>query len=358
MSRSRSARAKLFRMTLLRTIAALAGFSLVASLPAGADALPRLPRAQFDVIPPSSRITGGIGHMQVYQPQCRIGPTHWARRRIVDIAVQEWAYFGFQTIDATQVQTRLLPPGILPDAQNPLRTPHLEHQALRLGTFEDDPDVADTIAGYWSAAPEGGAVIAKQDAAWNGPGGEAVNWVQPWSAAFVSWVMCEAGLGDMNQFARSISHRTYIDQAIRAHDAQAKGEAVTSAYIAYDAGDEPIAPGDLLCNSRAGTDYHDLADRRPEMGEYAPAHCDIVVSVPAGGERALVIGGNVLQSVSLTILPLARGTKPYPHPVTAEEIEGGRTVFAHLKLQADAVEPDALLHAPTIVALQARAASR
>ena len=346
-------------MKLLRAIAVLVALSSLASISAEAEGIPRLPRAQFDVIPPSSRVIGGRGHMQVWQAQCRIGPTHWARRRIVDVAVQEWGFFGFQTIDATQVETHTLPPGILPDAQNPLRTePHIAHEALRIGTFEDDSDVDATIGGYWSATPKGAEVIEQQDAAWNGPGGDAVNWVQPWSAAFVSWVMCEAGLGDMSQFARSISHRTYIDQAIRAHDALMKGEPVTSAYVAYDAGDQPIAPGDLLCNSRSGTDYRDLADRRPEMGEYAPAHCDIVVSVPPGGKRTLVIGGNVMQSVTLTILPLDKGNKPYPHPVTAEDIQGGRTVFAHLKLQADPVEPDALAHSPTIVALQAQAARR
>jgi hypothetical protein len=328
--------------------------ALLACLVAGAsavraeDEVERLPRTQFDVIPPSERVMGARGQVAVYQPLCRVGPTVQARRRIVDIAVQEWAYFGFQTIDATAVETQLLPRGLVPDRINPkLERPRIVRQFPRLGELEYDDRLDLTIAGYWSATPDGARVIAQQNRAWSGPGGDDVNWVQPWSAAFVSWVMCEAGLGDMTQFARSIAHRVYIDQAIRARD----GMAPDAAYVAYDAGEQPIEPGDLLCNSRGGTDYRNLEDRRMEIGRFAPAHCDIVVKLEEGRNRVLVIGGNVVQSVSLTILPLRREGAAYPRPVDESVIDGARTVFAHLKLRADAVEPNALDNSPTIKAL-------
>jgi hypothetical protein len=315
---------------------------------APAQAMPRLPRTVFDVIPPSDRVTGTRGTMAVYQPACRIGPTIQARRRIVDVAVQEWAFFGFQTIDAAHEESRVLPEGLVPDALNPaLSAPRIARQSLRLGTFEDEPDVDTTISGYWSATPDGARVIAAQNQAWTAPGGEAVNWTEPWSAAFVSWVMCEAGLGDMAQFQRSIAHRDYIDQAIRARD----GQAPDAAYIAYDAGDQPVEPGDLLCNSRGGTDYRSLADRRRQLGIYAPLHCDVVVKATA--DRILVIGGNVLQSVSLTILPVTRDPGRYARPVAEGDIEGARTIFAHLKLRASPIELNALDSSPTIKALKA-----
>ena len=79
----------------------------------------RLPRDQFDVIPPESRIAGERGDLKVIQPLCRVGPTHWARRRIVDIAVQEWAAFGYQTADARVVETRRLPDDVVAEAVNP-----------------------------------------------------------------------------------------------------------------------------------------------------------------------------------------------------------------------------------------------
>jgi len=72
---------------------------LMAVALASAQAMPRLARTVFDVIPPSDRVTGARGTMAVYQPACRVGPTVQARRRIVDVAVQEWSFFGFQTID-------------------------------------------------------------------------------------------------------------------------------------------------------------------------------------------------------------------------------------------------------------------
>jgi len=328
--------------------AALTGL-LAASLalPAAAQS-PRLPREAFDVIPPSDRVAGERGRMRVVQPLCRVGPTHWARRRIVDIAVQEWAVFGFQTVDARPVETRRLPDGVVAEAANPLRpAPRNARHMLRLGTWESDRDADATIAGYWSATPDGAEVIARQNRQWRAGADGPVDWVQPWSAAFVSWVMCEAGLGEPEQFARDISHRVYIDQAIRARD----GQAPAAAYVAFDAGEQPIEPGDLLCNSRGGVDYRSLADRRPDMDEYAPAHCDIVVRVDA--DRLNVIGGNVVQGVSLTILPVTREGSAHPRPLAAADLAGARTVFAHLKLQADPVEPDAMDRSPSIRALAA-----
>ncbi len=314
-----------------------------------ARAMPRLPRSVFDVIPPSDRVSGTRGNMVVYQPACRIGPTNQARRRVVDVAVQEWAFFGFQTIDASHVEDRALPGGLVPDTLNPkLPVPHIAREALRLGAFEADPGLDATIAGYWSSTPDGASVIAEQNEAWSAPGGVVVNWIQPWSAAFISWVMCEAGLGDMAQFQRSIAHREYIDQAIRARD----GEAPQAAYVAYDAGDQPIEPGDLLCNSRDRTDYRGVADRRRDLGFYAPTHCDVVVKVTR--DRVLTIGGNVLQSVSLTILPMTRDHARYARPVANFDIEGARTVFAHLKLRATSIELNALDHSPTVKALNAK----
>ncbi|MDO8933554.1 MAG: AFG1/ZapE family ATPase, partial [Rhodocyclaceae bacterium] len=118
-----------------------------------------------------------------------------------------------------------------------------------------------------------------------------------------------AGLGDPAQFQRDISHRVYIDHAIRARD----GAAPEAAFVAHDVGEQPIAPGDLLCNSRGGVDYRSVGDRRADMGEYAPAHCDVVVRVDA--DRINVIGGNVVQGVSLTILPLICDGEGHARPI-------------------------------------------
>lgn len=321
--------------------------AIIAGEPTAAPAQQaRLPREAFDVIPPGDRVSGTRGDLRVVQAGCRVGPTHWARRRIVDIAVQEWAAFGFQTFDARAVETRRLPEGVVAETVNPLRpAPRSVRHALRLGRWESEPSADAAIAGYWSATPDGARIVARQNAAWRAADDAGVEWVEPWSAAFVSWVMCEAGLGDLGQFERDIAHRVYIDQAIRARD----GAAPEAAFVAYDAGEQPIEPGDLLCNARGGVNYRTLADRRRDLGEHAGTHCDVVVRV--ADDRINVIGGNVVQGVSLTILPLVRDGAGPARPLAADDMAGSRTVFAHLKLRADPVEPDVMDRSPTLRAL-------
>lgn len=319
--------------------------ALAAAVPAQAEA-GRLPREVFDVIPPSERVEGGRGDLRVIQAACRVGPTDWARRRIVDVAVQEWAFFGFQTLDARPVEAGRLPDGVVPDSQNPRRpAPRQARHMLRFGDWEDDERVTTTVAGYWSATPDAAQVLNTQNREWRRTD-RPIDWVQPWSAAFVSWVMCEAGLGDMAQFARDISHRVYIDQAIRARDGQAPG----AAFVAHDAGEAPIQPGDLLCNARGSASYRTLADRRRDTGEYAPLHCDIVVRVEEDAALFHLIGGNVMNSVTLTILP-GVSDGDFLRPLAQDDLDGARTMFAHLKLRSPDIEPNALGAAPSIRAL-------
>lgn len=319
---------------------------------AHATEMPRLPRTVFDVIPPSERVMGPPGKMWVYQPACRIGATP-DRRRIVSLAVQEWAFFGFHTVDATDGSERVLPKAVTPEMINPNMTPaQSEGEVLLLSEQEHSSGKDPTIAGYWSATPDGQAILTGQNTVWNGPSGTNANWAQPWSAAFVSWVMCEAGLGDLSQFHRSIAHQEYIDQAIRARYGTEPG----AAYVAYNMGEEPISPGDLLCTAWGTRDYRRIEDRVPDAGIYAPTHCDIVVKTTA--DRVLIIGGNVLGSVTLTILPMTTGLGRHPHPVSEATIEGGRPVFAHLQLKAPPIEADALDYSRTVKALEAPQAAQ
>jgi len=197
--------------------------------------------------------------------------------------------------------------------------------------------VASTIGGYWAATPKGAWMVDRQNSRWNGPAGMASRWRDPWSAAFVSWVMCEGGLGSSNQFRRSIAHHVYVDQAIRARDAGSS----RAGFTAYDVGETAVGPGDLLCSSRRGG-YGTIAQRRRHLGVGARMHCDVVVKLEPDRKRILAIGGNVRGTVSLKLLPAAlRGGNLAPT----------REIFAHLKLRADAIEDDALDSSPTARAL-------
>ena len=310
--------------------------------------MPRLPRSVFDVIPPEARVTGGRGSMSVQQPACRIGNTADLRRRIVNIAIQEWAFFGFHTMDAAGGKASVLPAVITPSSVSADLSPaDAQEQMAEIQTAQaGSKDL--TIAGYWSATPDGAALIAQQNAAWNAIGRRPTYWVQPWSAAFMSWVMCEAGLGNPLQFHRSIAHREYVDQGIRTSD----GQEIYSAYTAYNPGARRIEPGDLLCTSWGNTNYHDVTDRRRAMGSYASTHCDVAVKVTT--DRVAVIGGNVMLTVMMSILPLTQDGGVFPHAVNEPRSEGARPIFAHLKLRATPIEANALDNSPTVKALKGK----
>jgi hypothetical protein len=141
----------------------------------------------------------------------------------------------------------------------------------------------------------------------------------PWSAAFVSWVMTRAGLAD---FRRSPRHLDYIRAAWR--DGGSGGP-----YRYTDPAVEKPAPGDLLCyirNRDQVLGYAGLAATLAGQGN-APSesHCDIVVAANVGGDRILhLIGGNVLNAVTMRQLPLDRsGHVVLPVPQAGSEGSNG-----------------------------------
>ena len=299
----------------------------VAPVPSAAQhaAVERVPAEVLDVTPPAARVRGVPGAMTVQPRACRTLPTADTRRRIVDIAVQEWGFFGFRVAAPTD--------GDDDDGGFRRRRPRLPPvEAQR---------VASSIAGYWAVTAQGAWIVERQNDRWDGPDGIAARWNAPWSAAFVSWVMCEAGLGGGAQFDRAIAHHTYIDQAIRARD----GQAPQAAFVAYDAGETAITPGDLLCSSRRPT-YRTIAERRRQMGVGARSHCDVVVKVDETGARIHAVGGNVRGVVSLKQLPAVRGELGKPLRPAMGDRE--RPIFAHLKLRAAPIEANALDASPTM----------
>ncbi len=294
--------------------AATVGFAQQASVE-------RLPPAVLDVAPPSGRVSGTPGSMTIRRAPCRNLPLEDVRRRIVDIVVQEWAFFGFPVVDRTNI-------GAAERARRRRRRPSRSESAR----------VAPSIAGYWAVTPQGTWILDAQNRVWKGPRGIAARWRYPWSAAFVSWVMCEGGLGNANRFQRAVAHHVYIDQAIRAQGA----DETPAGYAAYDIGTTPITPGDLLCSARRPR-YRSIAERRRRMGDGARTHCDIVVQVDGARDRILAIGGNVRGTVALKLLPAAGAPGRDLRPTG-----GARPLFAHLKLRAAPIEADAFDHTPTM----------
>ena len=311
---------------------ALATLLAVASLSHAATPLDRLGNEVLDVVPPSARVRGTPGNITMRPSACRSAEMSDVRRRLVDVAAQEWGYFGFSVVDQTAAISGRA------TSRSIRRPPRLRPtESLR---------VADSIAGYWSVTPDGGWILERQNRVWNGPSGPTSRWRDPWSAAFISWVMCEGGLGDAGQFQRAIAHHVYIDQAIRARD----DSEPNSAFAAYDVGETDVESGDLLCTARRSA-YRTLAERREHLGIGARTHCDLVVKVDEVNAQILAIGGNVRGSVRLKRLPAVRSGGGPMFVADQSMIPGGRAVFAHLKLRADSIEPNALDNSPTIRAL-------
>jgi hypothetical protein len=321
---------------LKRAVGFLAAFAaLVPVAQAQQVYLDRLPISVLAVTPPAERVSGEPGKMRVVETSCRQGSLSGARQRIVDIAVQEWAYFGFSVADETVERDR--------DSLDTFsgRTRRFGRGFSWLGV-EESARLADSIAGYWAITGDGSWILNRQNERWEGSGIGA-RWRDPWSAAFISWVMCESGLGDDSRFDRAIAHHTYIDQAIRARDLGID----ETAYIAYDVGEAAIEPGDLLCAARRPS-YDSLDQRRGQLGSGIRSHCDIVVKIEPQNERVLAIGGNVRGSVSLKLLPARFAETDAATPRVTRVGRGGREIFAHLKLRSEPVAGDAFRQTPTL----------
>jgi hypothetical protein len=121
----------------------------------------------------------------------------------------------------------------------------------------------------------------------------------PWSAAFVSWVMRKAGVPG---FRASASHISYV------RDAYQRPE--SSAYQFLDPAHAQPAAGDMLCYVRHGNrvlGYDGLASVVSNGNAGLDMHCDIVVAAnPGNDSTSYLIGGNVQQGVTMRLLPLNR----------------------------------------------------
>ena len=139
---------------------------------------------------------------------------------------------------------------------------------------ENDLSLRPTLENYWRT----GVGYLPSEASW---------WSSvPWSAAFISYVMRQAGAG--NEFKYSASHSVYTVDA--KNNRLANNNRLFKAYRITE-----MAPrlGDLVCkNWPGGTVTYD------NIQEGMHTHCDIVVDVQPG--KLLTVGGNVSDSVKST----------------------------------------------------------
>lgn len=187
------------------------------------------------------------------QPTVRRPPVDPAlvKGNILRLADAEWNAFGGQTVYLDGGRERIDP----------------------VGTWEDERRGAARVAAYWRSVEED----------WSG-----YDCDKPWSAAFISWLMLEAGASP-ESFAPSGLHADYLRLIAR------NGTEPAARFVLRDARLYSPRPGDLICATRAGARiaaYDDIPDG-------TPMHCDVVVFNEGG--RLESIGGNVRNSVSKTM---------------------------------------------------------
>jgi hypothetical protein len=108
---------------------------------------------------------------------------------------------------------------------------------------------------------------------------------QPWSAAFISWIVRGAAPG-YGGFRFAAAHSRYI------HDAITKRESNSAApFWGFRLHEHKVGLGDLVCQWRIDPQTYDGAKESDSFF----SHCDVVVEVASGSVRAL--GGNNSHSV-------------------------------------------------------------
>jgi hypothetical protein len=142
----------------------------------------------------------------------------------------------------------------------------------------------------------------------------------PWSAAFISYVIRQAG-APPDAFSFSNAHRAYIYDAFATGAAELAKQGGERLYRACPVFTTRPRVGDLICHQRepALADLSDEAVReriRAELNggtdarSVRRAHCEVVAYVDAPARKLYTIGGNVNQAVSARKLNLrGRGLK-------------------------------------------------
>lgn len=223
---------------------------------------------------PPSKPTGSgkrPGTWSDYRSGTAPRPNPALKRAIIARAEQEWQFFGRQEV-VFQGELESIP---------------------RVGAWEDeDAQHSERVNAYWRSA--GQTQLTGMDCQ------------KPWSAAFISWIMRNAGVPDY-QFPSAIAHWSYIADLIEYASLPGRY------FVPRRLQDYSPEPGDLICAYRQPS-RAPLKDGyvRADLLMGLRAHCDLVT---AKHEQTLeVIGGNVRNSVSKVRLQLNQRGYLQPMP--------------------------------------------
>lgn len=175
------------------------------------------------------------------------------------------------------------------------------HRFLKGGGIEDKEPFSGFINEMWSA-------VGRPDLS-----GKDTD--QPWSAAFISFVLDNA---EYKRTTFDIRHSTYIHESI-----QNRITGTDSDFWGYRVTEAKPQVGDLVCQWRVTETTYDEAETQSRFS----SHTDLVIAVR---ENAIVtMGGNVTNDTS-GVRGVTVGTKTYPLNSDGF-LPGTRNVFALMK---------------------------
>ena len=188
------------------------------------------------------------------------------RADLLAAAKTEWDFFGRQQID---MRSEVL-------------------SAPRLGLLEDEGEAVPRIGLYWQTV---------------GKNFTGADTQQAWSAVFISYVLQKAGVS-ADDFLPSDVHFNYLSYL------KARQSLPEPLFVLRPAATSSIAPGDLICAPRGSNPVTTIEEIRPGL----PGHCDLVYEVHPFLGWAGVIGGNVFNSVSESLIPIDAHARLLPIP--------------------------------------------
>ena len=182
--------------------------------------------------------------------------------RTAYVAWKEWTKFGHSTV---------------------VRGGSANGLSNRSGINERSEPLSSRIGDYWGSCghPE-----------WNGRSSS-----QPWSGAFVTWVMANSGVS-ARDFPRDGRHGGYLSTLYdNARNSRRAG------FALHAPNEYSPKPGDLVCSGSGGTSWRHADPRTARQRIDSTAnHCDVVTDVRGGYVHA--VGGNVKDSVTMTLYPV------------------------------------------------------
>ncbi|PRD16915.1 hypothetical protein CQW29_04410 [Pantoea coffeiphila] len=163
-----------------------------------------------------------------------------------------------------------------------------EYSKFRSGTLKEyDAAVYKRVGDYWKAINidniDGKTLSKDKHGKFYNPA---------WSSAFVSFVVKNAGAGDL--FNYSSAHCHYIESARKARQNGTK-----SAYYAVSPDSDIPSPGDIICSGREYASEYSFenAELAYKTDSFYPSHGDVVIYVNREQGYLITIGGNVGNSV-------------------------------------------------------------